>query len=100
MDSAYHQAYYRARRKQILARRELYRMSPRGRYGQQRFHAKRRGIAREFTFDSWWKIVEPVYKERGRLDHQLCMARKGDVGPYAPGNVKMISNLDNKQGLF
>ena len=47
------------------------------------------------TFAQWWYIWRRSgkWEQRGTLPHQYCMARKGpDIGPYAMGNVKIITN--------
>jgi hypothetical protein len=62
-------------------------------YKAQRYHARRRGKEFLLTFEEWCLIWTNSgrYQERGRLKHQYCMARMGDVGPYVIGNVKIIT---------
>jgi hypothetical protein len=59
--------------------------------------AKRRGIGFELTFKQWWKIWRESghWNERGLGAKSYCMARFGDKGPYAIGNVKIITVSDN-----
>lgn len=72
-------------------------VSARKRYSFQKGHAKRRKIGFVLTFEQWWKVWQDSGKwaERGRLAHQYCMARNGDRGDYALGNVKIITVSDN-----
>jgi hypothetical protein len=35
------------------------------------------------------------WEQRGRKQGQYCMARKGDVGPYSPDNVDIITIRQN-----
>ena len=62
-----------------------------------RLSAKHRGIKFLLTFEQWWIIWQDsgYWKERGRLKGQYVMARKGDKGPYAIGNVKIIKVEEN-----
>ena len=56
----------------------------------QRNNAVQRGIVWQFTLPewcSWWDEALKDGGERARRADQLVMARYGDVGPYAPGNV-------------
>jgi hypothetical protein len=62
---------------------------------KQRSGAKERGIGFELTFEEWWNFWKDSYHLRGGGDDQLCMARNGDVGPYAIGNVSMLTNRQN-----
>ena len=59
--------------------------------------AKRRGIEFLLTFEEWLKIWmdSEHWHERGIRKYQYCMARFGDKGPYAVGNVKIITNEEN-----
>jgi hypothetical protein len=57
-----------------------------------------RNIPFLLTFEQWWDIWQQSghWHERGNLDgDKYCMARHGDVGPYAVGNVKIITNREN-----
>jgi len=67
------------------------------RYVQQRCVAHKRGIDWLFTFESWWQMWQDSGKwaERGRKLGQYCMARKGDIGPYSPDNVEIVTNSKN-----
>lgn len=94
-------AYDRLRNKQperIEAnkiRRRKWRQTPKGKYSVQKTSAKQRGIAWEFTFETWWNVWEKVFHLRGPGPEQLCMARIGDIGPYSPTNIKLITNREN-----
>lgn len=67
------------------------------RYRQQHKNAKARGVGWELTFRQWVSIWEASGKEhlRGRGAGRYCMARIGDSGPYAIGNVEIVSNAQN-----
>lgn len=62
--------------------------------------AEDRGIQFEFEFEEWvlwWEmhLGQGWQKLRGRRRGQHVMARKGDTGPYAPWNVKCITQEAN-----
>ncbi len=70
-------------------------------YRQQRGNAKLRGIIFQLTAEEWWQIwAESGHlHERGQKANQYCMARFGDVGPYAVNNIEIITNSqNNRQG--
>lgn len=60
-------------------------------YHQQKHNAKQRGIGWELTLWQWWKIWDDSghWERRGR-GQGYVMARYGDSGPYAVGNVEII----------
>jgi hypothetical protein len=66
-------------------------------FNMQKYTAARRGILFEFSFDQWWAIWESsgLWLERGRRKNQFVMARFGDKGPYALGNVEIITRGEN-----
>jgi hypothetical protein len=59
--------------------------------------AGRRGVPFELTFEQWLKIWQDSgrFQERGNRKNQYVMARYGDIGPYAVGNVRIITALEN-----
>ena len=59
--------------------------------------AKVRKIEFLLTYEEWIRIwIDSGHlHERGRGKNKYCMARYGDVGPYAIGNVKIITNSEN-----
>jgi hypothetical protein len=68
-------------------------------YGTQRNTAKVRGIGWNITFPEWMA----VWKTSGHLDERgrgkYVMARLGDTGPYAVGNVHICTSSENiKEG--
>jgi hypothetical protein len=71
-------------------------MTPKKAFQQHRANAKQRGIPFEMTFDDWWGIWREWFHLRGRGTNGLCMARHGDAGPYAVGNVYLTTNLGNQ----
>jgi hypothetical protein len=74
-----------------------YERSPVRKWTAQREHAKRRGIAWDLTLWQWWSIWSESghWNDRGPLEHQYCMARHGDAGAYAVGNVYIATNSKN-----
>ena len=58
--------------------------------------AASRGIPFLFTFEQWWEIWQHSghWHERGHGKDKYCMARPGDIGPYAVGNVKIVTNSE------
>lgn len=64
-------------------------------YMKQRTRAASRGIEFELTLSEWWAFWDGHYRERGSRPMDLCMARCGDVGPYAVGNIYLASNQQN-----
>jgi|SRR5690606_29146490 len=71
--------------------------NPYSAYMKHKRHAAERGISFEMTFSDWWGIWESQYHLRGGRPDDLCMARKGDVGPYAVGNVYITTNRENSR---
>jgi hypothetical protein len=71
--------------------------TPRNKYSVHKACAKRRGIAFELTFEEWFEIweVSGHFEKRGRSRHEYHMARHGDRGAYAVGNVKIITASQN-----
>lgn len=78
------------RRAKKLAYQRAYRKTAKGLYVQQKTNAKKRGIPFLLTFEQWLAIWGDKLPLRGRGRGKLVMARIGDRGPYAPGNVKII----------
>ena len=77
-------------------------ISPYRRFSQQRNTAKRRGVAWELTFEEWTAIWDASgqYANRGRKVGQYVMARNGDTGPYAVGNVSICQTTKNLQDSY
>lgn len=63
---------------------------------EQRRNAGVRGIGWELTLHQWWSIWQQSghWAQRGR-GQGYCMCRKGDVGPYAIGNVFIATSREN-----
>lgn len=70
--------------------------SPLVAFRNQRNNARCRGVSWELKFWDWWLIWQDSgrWSERGREQGSYCMCRKGDEGPYAPGNV-YIATVDH-----
>lgn len=68
-------------------------------YRQQRGNAAARGITFLLSSAEWWQIWSSSghYRERGQKSDQYCMARFGDVGPYALNNVEIVTNHENNK---
>jgi hypothetical protein len=83
----------------LKANQKAYAESPRGKWSAQRAHARQRGIEFLLSFSEWYLVWENSgkYDQRGRASRQYCMARKGDVGAYAIGNVEIIPVVDNQK---
>ena len=66
-------------------------------YGQKAC-AKARGISFELSFAQWLSIWTESghFHERGTLKDQYVMARFRDRGPYAVGNVRIITGAQNR----
>jgi hypothetical protein len=66
-------------------------------YEKRRQDAKTRGIPFLLTFEEWWSVWDESGKfaERGQHTGQYVMARHGDLGPYAVGNVRIITCNEN-----
>src|SRR5438105_1485912 len=54
-----------------------------------RCNAKVRGVPWEMSLVQWWTVWQQsgLWEKRGRGGNYYCMCRKGDIGPYAIGNV-------------
>ena len=66
-------------------------------YTNHKNHARRRGIPFLLTFEEWCDIWydSGKFAERGHSKGQYVMARFGDKGPYAVGNVQIITCSEN-----
>ena len=92
-------ARYAANREKILAEVHAWReANPEAHaYSTHKHHAKLRNIPFLLTFDEWCTIWRESGKlaERGHCVGQYVMARTGDKGPYAVGNVRITTVSDN-----
>ena len=71
-------------------------------YRTQRKGAGRRGIPFLLSFEEWaalW-VQSGKWHQRGSHFGQFCMARYGDTGPYALGNVRICSVEENQAEWF
>ena len=64
-------------------------------YSSQRRTAAKRGIAWQFTYETWLEWWGDDIVNRGRRTGQLVMARFNDTGPYHPDNVKKVTCNEN-----
>jgi hypothetical protein len=67
-------------------------------YYTHRSNAKKSGIPFLLTFEEWfWIWYDSGHlHERGCRKGQYVMARYGDKGPYAVGNVRVITHAENQ----
>ena len=74
-----------------------YALTPKGAYIAHKARAKYRGIAWEFTFETWWKVWQDSgkWEQRGLNKGQYVMCRHKDVGPYSPQNVRIDTTENN-----
>lgn len=72
-----------------------YYATPKGKYAVAKRNALNRGVPWEFTFETWWKVWEDHYDNRGGEGPHLCMCREGDEGPYSPDNVRIDTMANN-----
>lgn len=72
-------------------------VTPLRRFKYQRIHARQRGVEWLLTFEQWFAIWTESghWHERGRTRGCYVMGRHGDVGPYAVGNVSIITTEQN-----
>jgi len=73
----------------ITPAQKRWRLTPRGKYADHRWHARARGVAFTLTFEDWWALWEQSghWKDRGSRLGCYVMSRYNDEGPYAKGNV-------------
>jgi hypothetical protein len=73
-----------------------YYKTPIGAFSRQRANARNRGVGWDLTLWDWWVIWRDSGKwsERGRGSGYV-MSRKGDIGPYAIGNVFIQTGSNN-----
>lgn len=71
--------------------------SPVAAFLKQRRNAAKRGIGWQLTLWEWWSIWQESahWGDRGRQVGNFVMARHGDVGPYAVGNVSIVTTSQN-----
>jgi len=82
-------------KREIAAGKGIYR-TPLYAFRQQRQSAKTRGIGWELSLWQWWSIWQTSghWEQRGR-GQGYVMCRKGDIGPYAVGNVFIATAREN-----
>ena len=70
---------------------------PLHKYSQHKGNAKLRGVPFLLTFEEWWSIWQESgnWEQRGARRGQYVMARYGDTGPYAVGNVRICLAREN-----
>jgi hypothetical protein len=66
-------------------------------FAKQKRTSKARGIKFILSYEEWLKIwvASGHLANRGKQKGQYCMARFGDVGPYAAWNVEIITHQEN-----
>ena len=81
-----------------IAIREKFGFAPFKAFDEQRYSAGYRLIPFNLTFSEWWELWQTSgqWKNRGRGTRlSYVMARLGDSGPYAIGNVRIITMGEN-----
>lgn len=71
------------------------RATPLGKYEDHKHRAKQCGIVFNLTFEQWWGLWEPHYKDRGV--GKLVMCRFNDQGGYEIGNVRIDTQANNNK---
>ncbi len=71
-------------------------------YVDQRRNSLTRGIEWAISFPDWWQLWQDSghWDERGRGAGKYCMARIGDSGNYAVGNVEIITTSQNSSDSY
>ena len=64
--------------------------------------AKWRGIEFKMTFTEWWNWwqVDGRWDNRGSGPENFLMARHGDIGPYAIGNIYCATKRENSSARW
>ena len=64
-----------------------------------RANADRRGVEWQISLREWWDWwqTDNRWANRGRAASKFVMARTGDVGPYAIGNIYCTTFTGNRQ---
>jgi hypothetical protein len=72
-------------------------LDARKKYVRQRADAKCRRIVFSLSLLEWWTIWcdSGRWEQRGCFNGQYVMCRRGDIGPYAVGNVFIALGTDN-----
>lgn len=68
-------------------------------FKKQQYHAKKRGIAWELSYEQWLEIwhTSGHFEERGTTLGKYVMHRHNDAGPYAVGNVQILVVEEHNQ---
>lgn len=104
--TAKHKAYYEANRERICAlrleRERKWIKTPKGKYSVQKRSAKKRGIAWEFSFDTWWEKWQDSghWDTRGDSAGSHVMSRYNDEGPYSTSNTFINTMGNNSKEVY
>ncbi len=71
------------------------------RFQLHRQNSKQRGIPFLLTFEEWLKIwtASGYLHKSGKCKGQYCMARRGDLGAYKIGSVRIITVEQNHEEM-
>ena len=69
-------------------------------YLNQSYEAVKRGIAWEFTYETWVAWWGNDYKYRGKGKGKLQMCRFNDTGPYSPTNCYKATHEQNLKDFY
>lgn len=74
--------------------------SDKGRYSAQKYHAKKRKIEFNLSFNEWVAIwtASGNYENRGTKGYQICLYK--DEGPYSKDNVYIATQAQNKKDAW
>ncbi|MNL17341.1 hypothetical protein D3C87_1384300 [compost metagenome] len=84
----------------VLKNQRIRRSTVQGKFKAHKESAKQRGIEFKLTFDEWWVLWKPHWKDK--LQGELCMCRNEDKGAYELGNVRIdtwANNIREARGL-
>lgn len=57
---------------------------------RQKAQAKFRNEEWDMTFETWWRLWQPLWSERGMGTDNYCMTRQDDDLPWSESNVLLI----------
>lgn len=86
------------RRRRAVEATTKYIKTAKGRYSAHKANARKRGVPFLLTYDEWlciWMQSGHFNARGNKTANGYVMARHGDRGPYAVGNVAIIRHGDN-----
>ncbi len=101
-----HKVYYEENKHKLKpklkANQQSWLKTPKGIYSTQKRKAKQRGIAWNFTFDTWMAVWNSSNKweQRGDCTGKYCMSRYNDEGPYSVENTYINLFEENTKEVY